>query len=47
MVKTICILVGQSECSRAVLEPDLRIRAGGGGGQGRSSTPGDKGGGAV
>ena len=32
MVKTICILAGQSGCSRAVVEPDPHIRAGGGGG---------------
>ena len=44
MVKTICILVGQSECSRAVLEPDLRIRAGGGGERGGHPDPGIKGG---
>ena len=31
MVKTICILAGQSGCSRAVVEPDPHIRAGGGG----------------
>ena len=34
MVKTICILVGQSECSRAVADPDRHIRAGRGGGAG-------------
>ena len=43
MVKTICILAGQSECSREVVDPDLQIRGGGGG---RSFRPGDKGGGA-
>ena len=32
MVKTICILAGQSECSREVVDPDLQIRGGGGGG---------------
>ena len=32
MVKTICILAGQSGCSRAVVDPDLQIRGGGGGG---------------
>ena len=31
MVKTKCILVGQSGCSRAVADPDRQIRAGGGG----------------
>ena len=30
MVKTICILAGQSECSREVVDPDLQIRGGGG-----------------
>ena len=30
MVKTICILAGQSGCSRAVVDPDLQIRVGGG-----------------
>ena len=29
MVKTICILAGQSECSREVVDPDLQIRGGG------------------
>ena len=32
MVKTICILAGQSECSRAVADPDRHISAGRGGG---------------
>ena len=32
MVKTICILAGQSGCSRAVADPDLQIRGGGEGG---------------
>ena len=32
MVKTICILAGQSGCSRAVVDPDLQIRVGGRGG---------------
>ena len=32
MVKTICILAGQSECSRAVVNTDLQIRGGGGSG---------------
>ena len=30
MVKTICILAGQGGCSRAVIDPDLQIRGGGG-----------------
>ena len=44
MVKTICILAGQSGCSRAVVDPDLQIRVGGGGG---ASRPRDKGGGGL
>ena len=43
MVKTICILAGQSGCSRAVVDPDLQIRGGGGGGG--HPTPGQGGGG--
>ena len=43
MVKTICILAGQSECSRAVADPDRHISAGRGGrggrGGGRSGHP--------
>ena len=34
MVKTICILAGQSGCSGAVEEPDFQIRGEGGGGGG-------------
>ena len=44
MVKTICILAGQSECSRAVVNTDLQIRAGRGGGMGGHPDPGIKGG---
>ena len=32
MVKSICILAGQSGCSRAVVNTDLQIGGGGGGG---------------
>ena len=42
MVKTICILAGQSECSRAVADPDRHIRAGRG--RGGHPDPGIKGG---
>ena len=31
MAKTVCILAGQSGCSRAVVDPDLQIRGRGGG----------------
>ena len=34
MVKSICILAGQSGCSRAVVNTDLQIGGGGGGGGG-------------
>ena len=48
MVKTICILAGQSECSRAVADPDRHIRAGrGGGGRGGHPDPGIKGGSGI
>ena len=39
MVKTICILAGQSECSRAVADPDRHISAGRGGGGADAGNP--------
>ena len=47
MVKSICILAGQSGCSRAVVDPDLQIRVGGGGGGGKPNPETKGGGGGV